>query len=307
MVITTLNQSVMSMVQMTPLIPNHIIHPALFLPQSRPMTYAILSNLLHPLEDLHIAALSLVAPSSRPLLPRLELIIRILTQQRVGDPYPTLDLCQISAMTVSANRRRIQTTDNLGPMPTPLCVLNLCSAPLLSPTLKGPLIKDLFMQAENAKTTLGTGALNRITGDTIALTDELMSGPGLSTIDVTRLINVMETAIVSMTARVLVALRLLSTDKVKTVLPGTMMSGRYLFALRITNNHPSRMVEMTDGCHHHPSLLLCLILVVPLLYRPRPTLKGPVEPLPLTLRLPLMLLLLQFRMLLMTVPRDNLP
>lgn len=226
MFITTPKQSVMSLVQMVPLILNHIIHPARFLPQSRPMTYAILSNLLHPLEDLHIAALSLVAPSSRPLLLRLELIIRILTQQRVGDPYPTLDLCQISAMTVCANRSRIQRTDSLGPMPTRPRVLNHSSAPLLSPTLKDPLIKVLLMQAENMETIPGTGALNRITGDMIALTDELMSGPGLSTIDVTRPTNAMETTIVNMTTRILIVLCLLSTDKVTTVLPGTMMSGQ---------------------------------------------------------------------------------
>lgn len=84
---------------------------------------------------------------------------------------------------------------------------------------------------------LGTGVLNGTADGTIVLTDELMSGPGSSTTGVTHLINVVETTIVSMITRVLVALRPLSTDKVTTVLPGTLVA------------------QMTDGCHPHPSLL----------------------------------------------------
>jgi hypothetical protein len=112
------------------------------------------------------------------------------------------------------------------------------------------------MQAEIAETILGTGVLNEATDDPTALTDELMSGRGLLTTDVTCLINAMETTILSMITRVLVVSHLLSTDKVTTVLPGTMMNGQQLPVLRITNNHPLRMVEMTDGCHRHPSRLL---------------------------------------------------
>ena len=82
----------MSLVQVVLLILKRTIRPALFLPRSRPTTCAILSNLQHPLEDPHTAALSLVAPSSRLPLFRLGLITRITTPPRGGDPYPTLDL-----------------------------------------------------------------------------------------------------------------------------------------------------------------------------------------------------------------------
>jgi len=238
---------------MAQLIPN-LTHSALFLPQNRPVTCAILSNLLHPLEDLPIAALFLVVPSSRPLLLRLGLITRTMTQSRGGEPYPTPDLREISAMTVSANRSRIQRTDNLGPMSTQLRVPNLCSVLLHSQTLKGPLIRDLLMQAEIVGMILGTGVLNGTTDDTIALNDELMRGHGLLTTDVTRLINVLGTTIISMITRVLVALPQLSTDKMTTVPPGTMVDGQQLLVLRITN-HPLRMAEMTDGCHRHLPLL----------------------------------------------------
>lgn len=153
---------------------------------------------------------------------------------------------------------------------------------------------------------LGKGAPNGTTDDTIALTDELMSGPGLLTIDATRLINVMGTTIVSMITRVLVVLFLLSIDKVTTMLPDNLMSGQQL-VLRITNNHQLRMAEATDGCHHRPPLLLCLTLVFPLLYRLRLMLKGPADPLPLTLHLCFPLMLLQFEMLLMITLRNNLP
>ena len=215
------------------------------------MTCAILSNLLHPLEDLHVAALSLAAP---PLL-QLGLITRIMNQPCGGEPYPTLDLREISAMTVSANKDRIQRADNFGPIPTQLCALGLYSLPLLSPTLNGSLKRDLLMQSEIAEMILGTGVLNGIIDDTIVLNDGLMSGRGLSTTDVTRLINVVETTVVSMITRILVVLRLLSTGKVTIVLPGPMVDGQQLPALRITNNYPLRMAEMTDGCHHHPPLL----------------------------------------------------
>ena len=111
------------------------------------------------------------------------------------------------------------------------------------------------MLAENQGMILGTGAPNGTTDDTIALTGELMSGHGLLTTDVTRLINVMETTAVSMITPVPVVLRLLSTDKVTTVLPGIMMSGQQLLGLR-TISHPLRIVEVTDGCNHHPPHLL---------------------------------------------------
>ena len=158
-------------------------------------------------------------------------------------------------MTASANKNRIQRKHSLGPIPTQLPVLDLCSVPLLSPTLKGPLKKDLLMQGENLEMIPGTGAPNGKTDDTIALTDGLMSGRGLLTIDVTHLISVMETTIGSMITRVLVVLRLLSTDKVTTVLPDTMMNGQRLLVLRITSRHPLRMAEMIDGCHYRPPLL----------------------------------------------------
>ena len=246
----------MTLLPMAPLIPNRIVHPAAFLLRNRPMTCAILLNLLHPLEDLHIAALFLVAPSNRPPLLRLELITRIMAQQHGRDPYLTLDLQQISAMTVSAHKNRIQRTDNLGPTPTQLRAPNLSSAPLPSPTLKGPLIKALSIWAESLEMILRAGALRGTTNETIAFTDELMSGRGLLTTDVTRLINVTGTTVVRMITLVLVVLHLQSTDKVTTALPGTMMNGRRLLVLRITNNHPFRMVGMIDECHRHPPLLL---------------------------------------------------
>jgi hypothetical protein len=112
------------------------------------------------------------------------------------------------------------------------------------------------MQAEIAEMILGTRVLNGTTNDTIVLTDEPMSGRGLLTTDVISLINATEISIVSMMVRVLVALDLLSTDKVTTALPGTMMNGQQLLVPRITNNHPLRMVKTTGGCHHRPSLLL---------------------------------------------------
>ena len=291
---------------MASLIPNHIIPLALPLPQSR-MTCAILSNLLHPPEDLHIAAPSPVAHSSCPPLLRLGLTTRIMTLRCERDPYPTPDPRQISAMSVSANKNLIQRTDSLGPMPTQLPGLNLCSAPLLLPTLNDPLIKDLLMQAENLGVIPVTGALNETTDDTIALTGELMSDPALLTIDVTRLISVMETTIVSMITRVLVVLPLLSTDRVTIVLLGPMMNGQQLLALRTINNHPPRMMDMTDGCNRRPPLLLCLTLVIPLLRRPQLVLKGSAELLPLTLRICFLLILLQSGVSLMIVSCDNLP
>ena len=159
-------------------------------------------------------------------------------------------------MTVSANRSPIQRTDHLGPISIQLCVPDLCSVPLRSPTSKGPLIRDPLMWAEIVEMILGTGVLNGTTDDTIALTDELMSGRGLLTTDVTHLINVLGTAIVSMITRVLAALHQLSTDKMTTVSPGTTADGQQLLVLRITSNRLFRMVEMTDGCRRHPPLLL---------------------------------------------------
>ena len=159
-------------------------------------------------------------------------------------------------MTASANKSRIQRTDNFGTMPTHLHVLNLSSAPLLSPTLKGPLIRALSIQAEVVEMILVTGVLNGTTDDTTDLTDEPMSARGLLTTDVSRLINALGTTIVSMIPRVLVALLQLSTDKVTIVLPGTTVDGQRLLVLRTTNNHPLRTVWMTDGCHRHPPLLL---------------------------------------------------
>ena len=307
MAITTFNQDATSPIQTASLIPNHTTLLALSLPQSQPMTCAILSNLLHPLGDLHIAAPSLVAPSSRPPLLQLGLTTRIMTSPCEGDPYPTPDLRQISVMTVSINKSLTQRTDSLDLIQTRLPGLNLCSALLLSPILKSPPITALLMRAESPGAVPGTGALNGMIGGTVALTADLMSDRALLTTDVIRLINVMETTIVSMIARVLVVLPLLPTDKVTTVLPGIMMSARQLLVLRITNNHLLRMVEMTDRFHHHPPLLLCLTLIIPLLHHLRLVLKGPAEPLPLTLRPCFPLILLQFGVLLMIVPRDNLP
>lgn len=91
MVITTPNQSVMSPVRTTLLIPNHLVHQGIFHPPSRLMTCASLSNLLHPLEHLRIVVLSLVVPSSHLRLLRLGLIINT-TQPCGRDPYPTLNL-----------------------------------------------------------------------------------------------------------------------------------------------------------------------------------------------------------------------
>jgi len=159
-------------------------------------------------------------------------------------------------MTVSANRSRTQRTDQSGPISTQLCVPNLCSVPLRSPTSKGLMIRDLLMWEEIAEMILGTRVLNGTTDETIALTDELMSGRGLLTTDVTRLINVLGTTTVGMITRVLIALRQLSTDKMTTVPPGTTADGQQLLVLRIPNNRLFRMVEMTDGCPHHPPLLL---------------------------------------------------
>lgn len=307
MAITTFNQDVTSLAQMASLIPVHTTPLALSLPQSRPMTCAILSNLLRPLEGLHIVAPSLAAPSNRPPLLQLELTARIMTSPCEGDPCPTLDPRQISVMTVSANKSLTQRTNSLDSIPTQLPDLNLCSAPLLSPILKGPPITALLMQAESLGTVPGTGALNGTTSGTAALTADLMSDHALLTTDATRLINVMVTTIVSMITRVLVVLPLPPTDRVTTVLPGIMMSAQQLLVLRITNNHLLRMVEMTDGCHHHPPLLLCLTLISPLLRHLRLVLKRPAGPLPLTLRPCFPLILLQFRVWLMIVPRDNLP
>lgn len=138
---------------------------------------------------------------------------------------------------------------SLGPMPIRLPVLNLCNVPPLLPTLKGPLIKDPFMQPENLEMILGIGVLNGITDGTTVLTARPMTGHGLLTTDVIHLIIVTRTTVVSMITRVLSVLRLLSTDKLTIMLPGIMMSG-----VRITNN-PLRMVAMTDGCHHPPLLL----------------------------------------------------
>jgi len=159
-------------------------------------------------------------------------------------------------MTVNANRSRIQRTDHLGSISIQLCVPNLCSVPPRSQILRGPLIRDLLMRAEIAEMILGTGVLNGTTDDTTALTDDLMSGRGLLTTDVTRLINVLGTTIASMITRVLATLRQLSTDKMTTVPPDTTVDGQQLLVLRIINNCPFRMVEMTDGCHRHPPLLL---------------------------------------------------
>ena len=159
-------------------------------------------------------------------------------------------------MTVSANRSRIQRTDHLGSISIQLCVPNLSSVLPRSPTLKGPLIRDLLMRVEIVEMILGTGVLNGTTDDTTALTDELMNGHGLLITDVTRLINVLGTTIVSMITRVLAALRQLSTDKMTTVPPDPTADGQQLLVLRIISNCPFRMVEMTDGCHHHPPLLL---------------------------------------------------
>ena len=112
------------------------------------------------------------------------------------------------------------------------------------------------MRVEIVEMILGTGVLNGTTDDTTALTDELMNGHGLLITDVTRLINVLGTTIVNMITRVLAALRQLSTDKMTTVPPDPMADGQQLLVLRIISNCPFRMVEMTDGCHHHPPLLL---------------------------------------------------
>ena len=306
MAITTFNQDVTSLAQTASLIPTTPL--ALSLPQSQPMTCAILSNLLHPLEDLHIAALSLVVPSNRPPpLLQLGLTLRIVTSPCEGDPYPTPDLCQISVMTVSANRSLSQRTGNLDSIPTQLPDLNLCSTPLLSPILKGPPITPLLMQTESLGKVPGTGALNGTIGGTAALAVDLMSDRALLTTDVTRLINVMETTIVSMINCVLVVLPLLPTDRVTTVFPGIMMSAQQLLVLRITNNHLLRMVEMTGRCHHRPLLLLCLTFIILLLHHLRLVLKGSAEPLTLTLRPCFPLMLLQFGALLTTVPRDSLP
>lgn len=236
----------MSPVRAVLLILNHLIHP-----QNRTTTCEILSNLLYPLELLHIAALSLVVLSSRPSPLPLGLIISTTTQPRGGDPYPTLDPRRISEMAVSVNKGRIRRTGTFGPIPTYLPVPNLCSAPLLLPTTK-----DLSMQPENSEMTLGIGVLNGITDDTIALPAKLMTGHALLTTDATRLIKVTERTIVNMMIRVLSVLRLLSTDKVTIILPGTMMSCLQLLVLRTINNRPLRIVTMTDGCHHHPPLLL---------------------------------------------------
>ena len=159
-------------------------------------------------------------------------------------------------MTVNANRSRTLRKGHLGSISIQLCVPNLCSVPLPSPTSKGPLIRVLLMWAEIAEMILGTGVLNGTTDDTIGLTDELMNGRELLITDVTHLINVLGTTIVSMITCVLVALRQLSTDKMTTVPPGTTADGRRLLVTRIINNRLFRMVEMTDGCRHHPSLLL---------------------------------------------------
>ena len=283
------------------LIPNHITPLALSLPQSRPMTCAIPSNPPHPLEGLHIVAPFPAALSSPPFLLRLELITRITVPWCEEDPYPTPHLRQISVMTVSGHKNPIQTTDSLDSTQSPL----LGRAPLLSPTLKDPPIKDFLIKTENPEMIPRKGALNGTTDDTIALAGELMTDPASLTTDVTRLISAMETTTASMIARVLRASPLLSTDRVTTVLLGIMMSDRQLFVLRITNNHPLRVV-MTDGCHHRPPLLLCLTLVVPLLHRLRLVLKGPAGHLSLTLHPCFPLTLLKFGVL-MIVPRDNLP
>ena len=147
-------------------------------------------------------------------------------------------------MAVSVNQGQIQR------FRTSLPVLDLCSAPLLLPTLKGPPIKDLLIQAMIP----GMGVLKGITDDTIALTAEMMTGHALLTTDATRLINALETTTVNMLIRVLSVLRQMSTDKVTTMLPGTMMSYLQLL-VRIISDHPLRMITMTDGCHHHPPLL----------------------------------------------------
>jgi hypothetical protein len=245
-----LNQTVLSPVRMTSSIPNHPIHP-----QNRTMTCAILSNPLLPLEHLHTVALSLVVLSSHPPLLLRGLIISTTTLPCGGDLYPTLDLRQISEMAVSVNQGLIQRTGSSGPIPTYLPAPDPYSAPLLLPTLKGPPIKDILMQAKSPGMILGIGVPNGITDDTIALTAELMTRHTL-TAGATRLTNVMGTAIVNMIIRVLSVLRLLSTDKVTTRLPGTMMSCPQPLVQRIINNHQLRMVAMTDGCHRHPPLLL---------------------------------------------------
>jgi hypothetical protein len=247
MVIITLNQSVMNLVRMILLILNHLSPPEIFHPQSLPVTSAILLNLLHLLEPLHIAVPSLAAPSSHPLLPRLGLIISTTTQPHGGDPYPTLDLRQISEMAVSDNASSIQRTGNIGPIPILLPVLTLCNAPPPSPILRGPLIRDLLMQIETSEMILGTGVLNGTTDVTTASTAESTTGRGLLTTDVICLISVTRTTVASTKTRVPPVLCLLSTNKVTTILPGTMMKG-----LRTANNHPPKMLMMTDGCRHRP-------------------------------------------------------
>lgn len=249
--ITMLNPSVMNPVRMIPPIPNHLIHP-----KNRTMTCRILSNLLYPLGHLHIVALFLVALSSPPSLLQLGLIICTTTLPCGGDPYPTLDPRQISEMAASVNKGRIQRTASFGPIPTCPPAPNLCSALLLLPTLKGLPTRDRLMRVEGSEMILGIGLLNGTTDDTIALVAEPMTGHALSTTDVTRLINATETTIVNMIIRVLSVLRLLSTNKVMTILPGTTMNCLQLPVLRTINDHPFRMLTMTNGCHHHPPLLL---------------------------------------------------